>query len=151
MQANARPGPGTIVVGVDGSPASERALEWAVAEARLRRLALHLVCAVEARVRAPGIPYAIGAGLAVSVEAARTATEELVHRHCQGLEVTCVTPFGSPGTVLVEEAEGADLLVVGSRGRGRIRSALLGSTTTFCAHHTRCPLVVVGGGESVAA
>jgi nucleotide-binding universal stress UspA family protein len=50
---------------------------------------------------------------------------------------------GWPAEVLLEAAEGADLLVVGSRGRGGFTSALLGSVSQNCAHHATCPLLII--------
>jgi nucleotide-binding universal stress UspA family protein len=50
---------------------------------------------------------------------------------------------GQPAEVLVEAAEDADLLVVGSRGLGGFRGLLLGSVGQQCAHHARCPVVIV--------
>jgi len=46
---------------------------------------------------------------------------------------------GHPAQVLLEAADGADLLVVGSRGHGGFESALLGSVSQHCVHHARCP------------
>jgi len=48
-----------------------------------------------------------------------------------------------PGPALVEAASDADLLVVGSHGRGRVASALMGSVSSHVVHHARCPVVVV--------
>jgi nucleotide-binding universal stress UspA family protein len=50
---------------------------------------------------------------------------------------------GWPAEVLLNAAEGADLLVVGSRGRGGFASALLGSVSQNCAHHATCPLLII--------
>ncbi len=58
-------------------------------------------------------------------------------------EVTSTTTLGRPGDVLVEASEGAELLVVGSRGHGDVGSILLGSVGMHCVHHARCPVVVV--------
>ncbi len=54
-----------------------------------------------------------------------------------------VVSEGSPGDVLVDAAADADLVVVGSRGRGGIKSALLGSVSSHVAHHAPCPVVIV--------
>jgi nucleotide-binding universal stress UspA family protein len=50
---------------------------------------------------------------------------------------------GAPAMTLIEATSTADLLVVGARGRGAIRSALLGSTSSYAIHHARCPVAVV--------
>ena len=52
---------------------------------------------------------------------------------------------GYAPSVLVAESVGADLLVVGSRGHGTFAEALLGSVSQHCAHHARCPVVIVRG------
>ena len=58
-------------------------------------------------------------------------------------DVTVLTPSGHPAKELLAAAEGAELLVIGSRGQGGFRSALLGSTATYCAHHATCPVMIV--------
>jgi hypothetical protein len=55
---------------------------------------------------------------------------------------------GSPAAVLVRESQGADLLVVGSRGHGGFHSILLGSTSIQCATHATCPVTVVHSPEA---
>jgi nucleotide-binding universal stress UspA family protein len=50
---------------------------------------------------------------------------------------------GAPAAVLVEQAQGADLLVVGNRGRGGLASALLGSVSLHCVLHAPCPITIV--------
>ena len=60
-----------------------------------------------------------------------------------GLDVETVVREGAPVGVLLEEAQDADLLVVGSRGLGGFRGLLLGSVSQQCAHHAPCPVVIV--------
>lgn len=54
---------------------------------------------------------------------------------------------GDPGRILCARSAGADLLVVGSRGRGGFAGLVLGSVSTKCAHHSRCPVVIVPDGD----
>ncbi|HSP74528.1 MAG TPA: universal stress protein [Gaiellaceae bacterium] len=138
----------TIVVGIDGSAGSVRALEFALAEARLRGSKLK---AVEVW-HIPASVYS-GGGLAPVVtdpdEFEGFAKERLdevlqsVAAQAEGVEVERIVREGQPAEVLVEAAEDAELLVVGSRGLGGFRGLLLGSVGQQCAHHARCPVVIV--------
>ena len=130
---------GRVVVGVDGSRSSLLALEWAVDEAERRRAAVRVVCAwhyppVGAFVIGPDEGYD---GLASQV------VEEASAPYRERVTIELEERFGPAAGVLLEAAERADLLVVGSRGHGGFRELLLGSTGSECAHHARCPVVVV--------
>ena len=74
-------------------------------------------------------------------EVLRTALERLSPDAAVTVEAVAVE--GHPATVLVEQARDAELLVVGSRGRGAAKSLLLGSVSQSLAHQTPCPLVIV--------
>ena len=136
---------GTIVVGVDGSHESKRALLWAIDEARLR----------EARVvalRAWMYPALAAGGLIPATpdlvdRLAGNEREELADAVAEadtgGVEVEQVVVEGAAAQALVEAAAGADLLVVGSRGHGGFTGLLLGSVSQQCAHHAPCPVVIV--------
>ncbi|CCH32900.1 universal stress protein [Actinosynnema sp. NPDC047251] len=135
----------TIVVGVDGSAAGQDALRWAVDEG-LRR-----GCAVEA-VLAWHVDYGIVIGpmsatVAASLdrERVREAHQAVLDEAVAGAEgdVRPVLAEGDPRDVLAKASEHASLLVVGSRGAGPVREALLGSVSSFCVHHAACPVVVV--------
>lgn len=142
-----------IVVGVDDSPPSQRALRWAIEEARLRGAALSVVSAWEfpfAPVptsssavggeddplpRVPSLERSALDELAAAVTAAGGDPEDAA--------VSMHVVRGSPVRVLLEAAKDADLLVVGSRGRGGFTGLLLGSVSGDCTRHARCPVVVV--------
>lgn len=140
-----------IVVGVDDSPAASAALRWALEEARLRRATLEVVhtWAFPAMSELPG-----GAVDTLLADLERGATEVLgqVLDEVVGAEtrVNVVRRVlqGAPAAILVERASGADLLVVGSRGRGGFVGLLLGSVAQQCVHHAPCPVVVVRDGSS---
>jgi nucleotide-binding universal stress UspA family protein len=147
---------GYLVVGVDGSPGSLVALRFALAEARLRGsrlVAIHAWVLPVAEAVHPfllEVPAGAGPPLPELQEAlTAAATERLEAALAEvaddpvGVEVERRVVEGSPAATLVEASEGADLLVVGSRGHGGFRSLLLGSVSQQCAHHARCPVVIV--------
>ena len=137
---------GTIVVGVDGSSGSREALRFAVEEARLRNAALRVVTAWHVS------PMAYSGGFAVSVdphdfeESAKAVGKEALaalREETVGVVVERLAKEGQAAQVLLAEAQGADLLVVGSRGHGGFAGLLLGSVSQQVAHHASCPVVIV--------
>lgn len=144
-----RPPVGRIVVGVDGSPESEAALRWAAGQARLAGCSLHAVYAWDLPFgyglidrAAPDWPahaertLADAVSAAVGEEDAATVQQEVIE--------------GPPAEMLLRRAEDADLLVVGSRGRGGFAGLLLGSVSQHLAAHGPC-LVVVHHGRPAGA
>ena len=136
-----------IVVGTDGSPHAERALEFAAEEARRRDAIVHVVTAwhVPAAVYRPGFAPTVNPSLEESTQeaaedVAARAAEDL---RAQGLEAETSVCHGQAADALVQQAEGADLLVVGSRGHGGFSGLLLGSVGQQCAQHAPCPTVIV--------
>lgn len=135
------------VVGVDGSPASRAALQWAV-----DWLAGAGGGKVEA-VHTWQTPYVYGpmGGSLVSVDrepieaSAREALEAAVAgvERRPGVEVSPLLAEGPCAQSLLERAKDADLLALGTRGRGGFAGLLLGSVTQQCLHHARCPVVVL--------
>lgn len=137
-----------IVVGVDGSEHAKEALRWALREAALRKsgvLALYgwTMPAPPGRIgyyAAPlqdPQPYQEGAETmldSIVDEVAGDAGDVVIERSAVQ---------GSPAEELVRASEGAELLVVGSRGLGGFSSLLLGSVSQQCAHHAHCPVVIV--------
>src|SRR4051794_10401693 len=134
----------TIVVGVDGSECADKALAWAVGEARQRGDRVRAVHAWEYPVN--GAIYGMMApqlGLDELRDAAKATLEEAVEPLQNGVPIEQVLVEGSAARALMRAAEDADLLVVGSRGLGGFRRLLLGSVSSQCAHHSRCPVVIV--------
>lgn len=138
---------GRIVVGIDGSKGSEGALRFALAEARLRGAGLRVVCAW-------ATPSAAYAGLAyVPTFDLREVEEQAAAEKLQqaravlgddpGVTVELIAVEGHPADALLSQAQGADLLVVGSRGLGGFSSLLLGSISQQVAHHAPCPVAIV--------
>ncbi|GAA3388006.1 universal stress protein [Streptomyces roseoviridis] len=133
-----------VVVGVDGSPESYGALRWAVRHARLIGATVDAVAAYD-------VPGAIGwSASTVDAEldgrqARQDMAEELGSVLGEGddVPVTEHVVRGHPAQVLIEASRGAELLVVGSRGRGGFTRLLLGSVSGQCAAHAPCPVVIV--------
>jgi nucleotide-binding universal stress UspA family protein len=140
-----QPPGGGIVVGVDGSPGSLAALRWAIREASRRGLALHAVTAWEFPVESTfGDTTTVGDFHPV------VAAEKILLSALADAGVTVDDPTvttapvkGHPAEVLMQMAKRAELLVVGSRGHGRIFGALLGSVSHYVAAHAACPVVVI--------
>lgn len=138
-------GTGRIVVGVDGSEPALGALRWALDEARLRRAAVDVVHAWLPP-QMYGYPYAM---VDLHLDQVEAGSRELLTRIIQEADTTGV-PAVEPILVadgaaraLLDTAEGAELLVVGSRGRGGFTGLLLGSVSQQALHHGPCPVVVV--------
>lgn len=132
---------GRIVVGVDGSVPSRRALEWACNEAELRHCELLVVHAWE-------YPYqltndGIGRGSDIVEADAKALLDAAVEsaRPCGRVRGELVEG-GAAGTLL-DAGESADALIVGSRGRGGFRSMLFGSVAHALASHSPCAVVVI--------
>lgn len=153
-----------IVVGVDGSEESARALSWAADEARLRGLQLEVVYAFDHQPEwlrfgpPPSLEGLAMEGIERSqAQPGARSAEEMAREHADALvrsmladnvggEVEVrrtVADEHKPAPYLVERSKDAELLVVGSRGRGSVGSILLGSVSTHCVHHAECPVVVI--------
>ena len=137
---------GVVVVGVDGSDRSVPALQWAADEAAAHGHVLRVVTAWSIPVTAlsPGglpAPYPMD-----ELESdARAAQDAAIAKASlpAGLEVEHHIVEGGPGAVLLDAAEGADLVVIGSRGHGGFTGLLLGSVGQQVTGHAACPVVVV--------
>lgn len=137
-----------IVVGIDGSKNSRAALDFAIDEARLRGAAVEAVMAWHR----PYTGDAWTVAIPVDIEAMERAYEEELDAivdaaRTDGLTspVTTVVVESSPAQALLDRADGAGLLVVGSRGHGGFVGLLLGSVGNQVAAHAPCPVVIVPG------
>ena len=140
--------PATIVVGIDGSPASRLALDWALEQARIEGRSITLVHAVHSLTPVWQEPDAPDPATAHRRALLRKGTEVLEQARKDsnsdhsGVVMHHLVRVGDPRVVLPEVSAIAALVVVGSRGRGPLRSLLLGSTAVALVRHARCPVVV---------
>lgn len=143
--------PSTVIVGLDGSPESHAAAEWAAREARLRGLPLKLVNVWEPAPTPVAQAPLLGAETQQhwSEQIPREAAEGLRLRH-PGVEITAEQVYGRPGEILARLAEDAALLVLGSRGLSGIGGFLVGSVGLAVVAHAERPVVLVRAGEQAA-
>jgi nucleotide-binding universal stress UspA family protein len=141
---------GRIVVGVDGSEHARAALRWAQREARLRGHELTAVLAW-------GLFNQLHAGRGTSFDpdygpsdaaAALAAVVEQTVGSADAADVEQLVVCDLPARALLDLAQGADLLVVGPRGRGALRELMLGSVSQACLHHAPCPVAIVRNGDA---
>ncbi len=134
-----------IVVGIDGSSCSSEALEWAL------RIAATTGATIDA-VMAWSLPAMYGVGYLPGEYDPAGDAEKIVSETVdatvgatrpEGLRV--IVQQGTAAKVLLDQSEGAQMLVVGSRGHGGFAGLLLGSVSAACAEHATCPVLVVHG------
>ena len=134
-----RPVPGhvpcAVVVGADGSGASQPALAFAFAEATLRDAPLLAVCALADTPSILGGARLLEADFEQALAKCEADSPEVVVRR-QVVQ-------GAPRGALLDAAAGAQLLVVGARGRGGLCGMMLGSVSMAALHHSPCPVAVV--------
>jgi nucleotide-binding universal stress UspA family protein len=138
-----------VIAGTDGSDQSFRAVEWAAREAAMRGRALRIVSVpmlppLMSRHRSPeGTPQTVADLIIGSSEQALAAAAAHAAETEPGVAVDTALRSGPPARALAEEAAGASMLVVGSRGAGGFASMLLGSVSRYLATRADCPVVVV--------
>lgn len=138
---------GSVVVGVDGTPTGEAAIEFAFAEASARSVSLVAVhCWTD-----PAVANALAAGALagdyglLEDQANRVLAERLAGWQEKYPDVPIIREVvrEHPTRALLHFADHAQLVVVGSRGRGGFTGLLLGSTSQYLTHHVPCPVAVV--------
>ena len=139
-----------IVVGIDGSLGSDGALNWALEEAERRNADVTALFVwqyppVGAFIAAPVVGYETEADRVIEAARAKAA------RWRPAVHLDAESRLGAAVPALIETSRRADLLVVGRRGRNRLRTALLGSTASQCADDATCPVVIVPTADVSAA
>ncbi len=139
-----------VVVGVDGSRESQAALRFALADAARRRVGVRVVAAY-----VPPEYWAVSYGLSAlptldeldrdSEQLARDAVSAVValEPRLGRVPTELVTLPGPAAKALIDQSRDADLLVLGHRGRGGFKSAVLGSVGLHCVLHATCPVTIV--------
>lgn len=141
----------TITVGLDGSPESRAAAEWAAREAALRQVPVRLL-----HVWLP-VPEPMAQAPLLGAETHRHWTERIPREAAEGLrlrhpgvEVTVEQRAGTPAEVLLEAARDAELLVLGSRALSGLAGFLIGSVGQSVVAHAEAPVILVRAGEQAA-
>ena len=138
-----------IVVGIDGSSHSVRALDWALNEAAVKHAPLTVLTVHSVAVSGWSGNPILAPGDAEDEEKARQAAEELTLKAASQLggaqpaSVTVSAVIGFPVEELVKASGDADVLVVGSRGTGGFTKLIMGSVSDQVMHHAHCPVAVV--------
>jgi nucleotide-binding universal stress UspA family protein len=145
-----------VIVGVDGSPGSKFAVQWAARDAELRNVPLTLVHVVPATagtwLESSLVPTWMGAqrerGRQVLDEALKIAGKSCQRGETQ---IECEMPSSITVPALVDMSKDADLVVVGCLGTGTLRGRHLGSVSSGLVYHAHCPVAVIHDGVEVTA
>ena len=140
-----------VLVGVDGSGHSQRALEWAAKEAAFRKTSLTVLAVHQAVHGWTGTLYFPDDEAQVQkvAEAARAETDKVL----AGLgdsrpeSVTVKAVHGYPAEEIVNAGADADMIVLGSRGAGGWSRQLLGSVAAEVSHHATVPVLIIPAGK----
>ncbi|ABM62954.1 universal stress protein [Halorhodospira halophila] len=144
----------SIVVGMDGSTGAQRALNWAVNEAALRRCPVRAIYVIDRRYLDSDLGVLVAPAASELEAEARAILDRAVGaigEVPEGVdlrkEVVHAERHGIVGTLLDQAGQDAELFVVGSRGHGGFAGLLLGSVSHQVLQHASCPVVVVPHGR----
>jgi nucleotide-binding universal stress UspA family protein len=139
----AAPGEGRIVVGVDGSQSSLRALSWAARQAELTGATVEVITTWEWPTSFGwAVSYTDGWDPRSDAEKVLDQAVKPVRQAHPDIPIRSAVVEGHPAPVLVDASKGAELLVVGSRGHGEFAGMLLGSVSEHCVTNAHCPVLV---------
>jgi len=142
-----------IIVGVDGSTHSERALDWAVQEAAIRQVPLRVITIFRRGISHWGAGAITDPQVDAEASQARAAAQDatdkaLAHAgDARPKSVTVEVIGGVPAEELVNASTDADMIVVGSRGTGGFARLMLGSVGNQVVQHAHCPIVIIPAEE----
>ena len=143
-----------IIVGVDGSSASDAAVGWAARDAVIRGLPLTLMHVQDpasrswskAKASEEVAEWQKAEGHGVLANASKIARD--ITKDTSQITINAELHFSAPGPALVDRSEDAELIVVGTDGRGALVRGLLGSVSSGLVRHARCPVAVIHDGET---
>ncbi len=136
----------TILVGVDGSPGADKAVEFAAREAAAHGAVVRLLAAWEVPasvLSGGGVPLELYKNFEAEAQSLLTAAAARVRELEPSVQVEQRTAEGHAGNALVDATADADLVVIGRRGHGGFTELLLGSISHQVADHSKCPVVIV--------
>jgi nucleotide-binding universal stress UspA family protein len=143
-----------IIVGIDGSVNSRRALQWALNEASIRHTPLTVLTVNQAVAGFSGNAVAYPGDEDRAGKARDAAQEEtdsvlgMIGTESRPPSVTVRAVSGLPSEVLLDAAGDADMIVVGSRGAGGFKRLLMGSVSSQVSQHAHCPVVVIPAADA---
>lgn len=136
-----------VVAGVDGSPESLQAVQWAAREAALRGTSLRIVAIASMPPRMspnPGTHDTVAGHIEEAATEALSTAASQAAAAAPGIAVeTTLVEHAAPATALADTGQDATMLVLGSRGAGGFSALILGSVSRYAATHAACPVVVV--------
>lgn len=135
-----------VLVGVDGTPASNCAVDWATRDAAMRNVPLtivHAIVPIETIVPRALVPAGLSRWQAERGQKLVEAATEIAHTADPSVSVESVMLSAPAVSSLIDLSEGAQLVVVGSRGQGPLARSLLGSVSSNLIRHARCPVAVI--------
>lgn len=134
---------GRIIVGFDGSRISMGALQWAITHARQIGAPITAI-STWSQPSSYGYTANFAADIDPQTETENTLRDAIEPVQKENPDVTIETKViqGDARKVLIDESKGAELLVVGSHGRGELTRMMLGSVSSYCAAHAQCPILV---------
>jgi nucleotide-binding universal stress UspA family protein len=138
-----------IVVAVDGSPASDAATRWAARDAALRNVPLTVVSVVTTPTATfPPVPYPDSLGVRLEDQGRKAAADavkiaEDAMPNDRKVAVKSEIVFSTPTQALVKMSDEAEMLVVGSSGKGMLARGVLGSVSSSVVRHANCPVAVI--------
>ena len=145
-----------VVVGVDGSPGSKVAVQWAARDAELRNVPLTLVHAVPATAGTWLESSLVPMWMRGQRERGRQVLDEalkIAEESCQrgSAQIDCQMPCAMTVPALVDLSKDADLVVVGCLGTGTLRGRHMGSVSSGLVYHAHCPVAVIHDGVQLNA